>query len=162
MAYNSPEEYLSAVQKQIRWKRAQKVVLEELRQHIDDQVDTFISQGMNRQEAIQHAIVQMGDPVTVGLELDRIHRPKTDFGLVFLTIGLITIGILSSFLMNSSLFSVQKIIGFCLGACLARIAEILRKSRKAFTYADFRHFIKTQKCVEFAFDHSLSHFYAKT
>ncbi len=83
MAYNSPEEYLAAVQKQIRWKRAQKVVLEELRQHIDDQVDTFISQGMNRQQAIQHAIVQMGDPVTVGLELDRIHRPKTDFGLLF-------------------------------------------------------------------------------
>ena len=116
MAYNSPEEYLAAVQKQIRWKRAQKVVLEELRQHIDDQVDTFISQGMNSQEAIQHAIVQMGDPITVGLELDRIHRPKTDFGLLFLTIGLITIGVLSSFLMNSSLFSVQKIIGFLFGS----------------------------------------------
>lgn len=121
MAYNSPEEYLAAVQKQIRWKRAQKVVLEELRQHIDDQVDTFISQGMNSQEAIQHAIVQMGDPITVGLELDRIHRPKTDFGLVFLTIGLITIGILSSFLMNSSLFSAPKILGFCLGTGLTLV-----------------------------------------
>jgi len=49
-----------------------------------------------------------------------------------------------------------------LGACLAVIAEILQKSRKAFNGADFRHFIKTQNGVEFAFDHSLSHFHAKT
>ena len=39
---------------------------------------------------------------------------------------------------------------------------ILQKSRKAFTYADFRHFTKTQKCVVFEFDHSLSHFHAKS
>lgn len=36
-----------------------------------------------------------------------------------------------------------------------------QKSRKAFTYADFRHFTKTQNRVDFAFDHSLSHFHAK-
>ena len=48
-----------------------------------------------------------------------------------------------------------------LGACLAVIAEILRTSRKAFNGADFRHLIKAQNGVEFAFDHSLSHFHAK-
>ena len=51
---------------------------------------------------------------------------------------------------------------FALGACPAVTAEKIRKSRKAFTYADFRGFKKTQKRVDFAFDHSLSHFYAKT
>ena len=49
-----------------------------------------------------------------------------------------------------------------LGACLAVITEILQKSRKAFTYADFRGFEITQKSVDFEFDHSLSHFHAKT
>ena len=49
-----------------------------------------------------------------------------------------------------------------MGACPAVIAEILQKSRKAFTYADFRGFKKTQKSVDFEFDHSLSHFHAKT
>ena len=48
-----------------------------------------------------------------------------------------------------------------LGACPAVTAEILQKSRKAFTYADFRGFKKTQKCVDFEFDHSLSHFHAR-
>ena len=37
----------------------------------------------------------------------------------------------------------------------------MRKSWKASVYADFRDFKKTQICVEFEFDHSLSHFYAK-
>ncbi len=49
-----------------------------------------------------------------------------------------------------------------LGACLAVIAEILQKSRKAFNGADFRGYKKTQKSVDFEFDHSLSHFHAKT
>ena len=48
-----------------------------------------------------------------------------------------------------------------LGACPAVIAEKIRKSRKAFNGADFRHFMKTQNSVEFAFDHSLSHFHAE-
>ena len=48
-----------------------------------------------------------------------------------------------------------------LGACLAVIAEILQKSRKAFNGADFRVVSKTQKSVDFEFDHSLSHFHAK-
>ena len=51
---------------------------------------------------------------------------------------------------------------FSLGACPARNAEILRKSRIAFNGADFRGFKETQKSVEFEFDHSLSHFHAKT
>ena len=49
-----------------------------------------------------------------------------------------------------------------LGACLVVISVIKQKSRKAFNGADFRHFKETQKCVDFAFDHSLSHFHAKT
>ena len=32
----------------------------------------------------------------------------------------------------------------------------------AFIYAPFRHFAKSQKSVKIGFDHSLSHFYAKT
>ena len=67
-------------------------------------------------------------------------------------------------------FTIQIVLSGCgavgsalaLGACRAVIAEILRKTRKAFNGADFRHFKKTQKCVDFAFDHSLSHFHAKT
>ncbi len=47
------------------------------------------------------------------------------------------------------------------GACLAVTAAKMRKSRKAFNGADFRVVFKTQNCVDFEFDHSLSHFHAK-
>ena len=49
-----------------------------------------------------------------------------------------------------------------LGASLAVTAVKKQKSRKAFTYAGFRHFAKSQKSVKIGVDHSLSHFYAKT
>ena len=49
-----------------------------------------------------------------------------------------------------------------LGACLAVIAEILQKSRKSFNGADFRLLERTQKSVDFEFDHSLSHLHAKS
>ncbi len=50
---------------------------------------------------------------------------------------------------------------FALGACSARITVKTRKSRKPFNGADFWCFKKTQKCVDFEFDHSLSHFHAE-
>lgn len=65
--------------------------------------------------------------------------------------------------MNSISVSRCGAIGsaLALGACRAVITVILQKSRNPFIYADFRHLMKTQNSVEFAFDHSLSHFYAK-
>ena len=51
---------------------------------------------------------------------------------------------------------------FCLGACPGRNTVENEKARNPFDYADFRHFTKTQNSVDFAFDHSLSHFHAKT
>ena len=49
-----------------------------------------------------------------------------------------------------------------LGACRAVIAVKKQKSRKAFNGADFWVVLKIQKSMEFAFDHSLSHFHVKT
>ncbi len=43
-------EYLEAVRRQIRWKRAQSSVLEEISNHITDQKNAFISDGLNEEE----------------------------------------------------------------------------------------------------------------
>ena len=40
------EDYLNQVRGQIHWKRAQPVVLRELRDHLQDQRDAYLSQGM--------------------------------------------------------------------------------------------------------------------
>lgn len=85
-------EYLETVQEQIRWKRARPVVLRELEQHLTDQRDAFLEEGNAPKAAERLAVEEMGDPVSVGTELDRVHRPKPQWGLLVGTLALALLG----------------------------------------------------------------------
>lgn len=85
--------YLEAVREQIRWKRARPVLVRELGQHLEDQRDAFQKEGKAPEEAERLAVEDMGDPVTVGTELDRVHRPRPQWGLLGLTLALAVIGV---------------------------------------------------------------------
>ncbi len=85
--------YLEAVQAQIRWKRARPVVLRELERHLEDQRDDLLKEGKSPEEAERLAVEDMGDPVTVGTELDRVHRPRPQWGLLGLTFALAALGV---------------------------------------------------------------------
>ncbi len=76
-------EYLEAVTNQMRCKRARNLVAEELGQHIQDQAAAYRELGMGEEEALKKAVEQMGDPVSVGTDMDSIHRPETDRGTFF-------------------------------------------------------------------------------
>jgi len=78
-------DYLKEVCNQIRWKKAHDVISEELENHIIDQRDAFIQMGMDESTATEKAIKEMGDPILVGSELDRTHRPKTEWSIIALT-----------------------------------------------------------------------------
>ena len=80
--------YLDTVQEQVRWKRARPVVTRELEQHLLDQRDAFMEEGNAPEEAERLAVEEMGDPVCVGAELDRVHRPKPQWGLLAGTLAL--------------------------------------------------------------------------
>ena len=84
--------YLEAVREQIRWKRARPVLVRELGRHLEDQRDAFLEEGKSPEEAERLAVRDMGDPVTVGTELDRVHRPRPQWGLLGLTLALAVAG----------------------------------------------------------------------
>lgn len=84
--------YLEAVREQIRWKRARPVLIQELERHLEDQRDAFLGDGKSPEEAERLAVLDMGDPVTVGTELDAVHRPRPQWGLLGLTFALAVIG----------------------------------------------------------------------
>ncbi len=71
-------EYIDAVTGQMRCKRAKAMVAKELSDHIEDQTNAYLEEGMTFAEASTEAVRQMGDAVEVGMELDRIHRPRMD------------------------------------------------------------------------------------
>lgn len=84
--------YLEAVREQIRWKRARPVLVRELGQHLEDQRDASVQEGKSPEEAERLAVRDMGDPVTVGTELDAVHRPRPQWGLLGLTLTLAVTG----------------------------------------------------------------------
>lgn len=78
------KDYLNTVGEQIRWKRARASVVLELEQHLCDQRDAFANDGYD--DAEHMAVEEMGDPVVLGTQLDSIHRPRPQTGLLALTI----------------------------------------------------------------------------
>ena len=70
------EQFLDTAMDQVRWKRAKAPLRRELETHLLDQQDACLEQGMAPEEAQAEAVRQMGDPVVVGQELDRVHRPQ--------------------------------------------------------------------------------------
>ena len=83
------ETYLEKLLSQIRCKKARPYIAEEIRDHIECQIEDNLSDGMSYEEAEKNAVTDMGDPVEVGISLDRIHKPKIAWKL------LVIVGILS-------------------------------------------------------------------
>lgn len=83
------ETYLEKLLSQIRCKKARPYIAEEIKDHIESQIADNLSEGMSYEEAEKNAVTDMGDPVEVGISLDRIHKPKIAWKL------LVIVGILS-------------------------------------------------------------------
>lgn len=83
-------EFLYAVTEQIRCKKAREPIGEELKNHILDQARDYEQSGLEKEEALEKAVAEMGDPVEIGAAMDRIHRPKMSWSVMIL-VGVISI-----------------------------------------------------------------------
>ena len=76
------QEFLSIVRKQIRYIFVRDAIEEELKQHLNDSMEALIEEGLPWQEAEEEAVRQMGDPVEVGMLLNKEHKPLLGYLLV--------------------------------------------------------------------------------
>lgn len=88
------EAYLEKLLSQIRCKKARPYISDEIRSHIESQMEDNISAGMTYEEAEKKAVADMGDPVEVGISLDKIHRPQIAWNLLAVVAILSLLGIL--------------------------------------------------------------------
>lgn len=77
--------YLKTVCEQIRWEKAHDAISEEIEDHLIDQKNAFMANGLDEGIATDRAILEMGDPIFIGSELDRTHRPKVEWSIIGLT-----------------------------------------------------------------------------
>lgn len=86
------EDYIKKLLEQVRFKKAHKGIEEEIRAHIEDQIDDNMKNGMDRKAAEEAAVADMGDPVEAGVSMDSVHRPRFAWGVVAIAV---LIGIMS-------------------------------------------------------------------
>ena len=124
------EEYIQVLLEQIRCKKVQPYIREEIRGHLEEQIADNMAVGMSRVDAEKAAVEDMGSPVEVGVALDRIHRPKVNWVLISLMAAIGLAGIILHELMwrqmgllasGSREFVKHTIIGFALMLVVYRI-----------------------------------------
>lgn len=99
------EEYLTLLTEQIRCRMARPGIEAEISDHIEDQTRVYMSEGMERQEAEEAAVRDMGDPVDVGVELDKVHRPSMPWGMIGLILVLSIAGYLFQWMIQRRIFA---------------------------------------------------------
>jgi len=78
------KQYVKTVCEQIRWKKARSIVAEEIENHICDQRDAYVSQEKMKNGYWKSNITN-GQCRSVGMELDKIHRPKPQWTMIAFT-----------------------------------------------------------------------------
>ena len=111
------QEYLDRVAGQIRNKKARELTANELQAHIEDQAAAYEKIGWSPEEATLMAVKDMGDPVQVGMELDRLHRPQFPTGMACFILFISLISVMVQFNRMHALFVLAG-IGCMLGICL--------------------------------------------
>ena len=84
--------YAEKVCEQIRWKKAHPAVAQEIEDHLTDQKNAYLAAGDSESIAEEKALLQMGDPVSVGAALDQTHKPAPQWGIIGLVLLLLVLG----------------------------------------------------------------------
>lgn len=87
-------EFIKRLTEQMRCVKAREGVAREVSDHILDQAAAFEETGMEHDQAVEMAVHEMGDPVEIGVSLDRIHRPQMNWKLILVTFVLTMAGLL--------------------------------------------------------------------
>ncbi|MCM2603279.1 FtsW/RodA/SpoVE family cell cycle protein [Rossellomorea marisflavi] len=101
MGMNEPfKDYISAVCSRIRNKDVHEEVALELEDHLHTLKERAMKDGMSEKDAVQHAISQMGDPVTVGKQLHQTHRPTFDVTILIPVAVISVFGLVSMYFIQ--------------------------------------------------------------
>ncbi len=88
------ERFLADVTRQIHSKEARIHVEKELNYHLKETKKYWMDKGLTEIEAEEKAVNQMGDPLKLGVKMNKLHRPKVDWLLLSLLAAVMVLGIL--------------------------------------------------------------------
>jgi cell division protein FtsW (lipid II flippase) len=116
---------LNEVSSQIKSKEAKRYIVDELSFHIKQSKKTWINKGFTDSEAEAKAIEQMGSPTMLGIEMNKLHRPKMDWWTLILLVIILLLGFLPLLALSrngymaSTIFIQNKALIVIIGAIVA-------------------------------------------
>ena len=94
--------FLDTVKNEIKYEPVRKNIEEELKSHIEDAKEDWVSKGIEENEAEEKAVEAMGNPEDIGKKLNKVHRPKFDWKLAVLVLVLLGYGIFIAILQKDT------------------------------------------------------------
>lgn len=94
------ERFVSEVTNHIKSKEAKSFVATELDFHLKQAKNTWIEKGLSEEVAENKAVEQMGSPIKLGQELNKLHKPKVDWFLFILLVAAMGVGFLPVLALN--------------------------------------------------------------
>lgn len=87
------EAFLEDVADQIAYKPLRPAVVRELKDHIDDRTEEYLSEGISPEDAVKKAVDAMGDGVAIGTGINAVRHVQSSRLLMVLTVILLLIGL---------------------------------------------------------------------
>ncbi|MED1091854.1 FtsW/RodA/SpoVE family cell cycle protein [Bacillus paramycoides] len=124
------ERFLKEVTTHIKSKEAKSFVATELDFHLKQAKGMWIEKGLSEEVAEDKAVEQMGNPIKLGQELNKLHKPKVDWFLIILLVTAMGLGFLPVIAFgHTNDLLINKIIFVILGIATA-IGMMLLDYRK--------------------------------
>lgn len=137
--------FLTTVCNEIKYKPIRENISEELKGHIEEAKEEFISKGFEPQEAEEKAVEGMGEAEDIGKKLNKVHKPKLDWKLLILVIILISFGIVVAFLHNENAINskIENTIFYVIIGSVLGIAIYFFDYRKMRKYSNVIYIVAT-------------------
>ncbi|MCC1486633.1 FtsW/RodA/SpoVE family cell cycle protein [Bacillus tropicus] len=113
------EHFLREVTNHIKSKEAKDLVATELDFHLKQTKDMWIGKGLSEEVAEDKAVEQMGSPIKLGQELNKLHKPKVDWFLLILLVAAMGLGFLPVIAFGHADLFMNKVIFVILGVATA-------------------------------------------
>ncbi|OLR24483.1 FtsW/RodA/SpoVE family cell cycle protein [Bacillus cereus] len=88
------ERFLKEVTNHIKSKEAKDLVATELDFHLKQTKNMWVEKGLSEEVAEDKAVEQMGSPIKLGQELNKLHKPKVEWFLLILLVAAMGLGFL--------------------------------------------------------------------
>lgn len=114
------DHFLKEVTNHIKSKEAKNLVATELEFHLKKAKNMWIEKGLSEAVAEDKAVEQMGSPIRLGQELNKLHKPKVDWLIIILLVTAMGLGFLPIVALGyTDHYLINKVIFVILGAVTA-------------------------------------------